>query len=59
MSLMICKKNKSDSLFPSIEREVIDLTYSPKTGDDNKNCESSIVLSNKIKIEEVVVGYVL
>jgi hypothetical protein len=48
------QKNKSDSLFPSIERKVIDLTYSPETGDNNKNCKSSIVLSHKIKIEEVV-----
>jgi hypothetical protein len=48
------QKNKSDSLFPSIEHKVINLTYSPETGDNNKNCKSSIVLSNKIKIEEVV-----
>ena len=48
------QKHKSDSLFPSIERKVIDLTYSPETEDNNKNCKSSIVLSNKIKIEEVL-----
>lgn len=48
-------KNKPDSpLFPSDEREVVDLTYSPETDDDNENCGSSILFSNKIKTEEVV-----
>lgn len=46
--------NKPHSPFPSDECEVIDLTYSPETDDDNKNCGPIIVFSNKAKTEEVV-----